>query len=237
MAPSDAQTVLVVLAHPDDPDFFCGGTIGLWTSQGRKVVYCLLTRGDKGSDDPKADPQALMSRRTEEQLAAADVLGVSEVKFLDYRDGEIRPSEELCLDITRMIRQVKPDILVTCDPTNFYPNRRRLNHSDHRAVGEAALDAVFPAARSGMYFPQLLEEGLAAHKVEHVYITGAAQPDLNVDITSQFDKKIKAIGCHVSQVGDDLAALRDRLKTYFLDPESPPDEPRYIERFRYMNLS
>lgn len=237
MPPSEDKTVLVILAHPDDPDFFCGGTIGLWTSQGKKVIYCLLTRGDKGSDDPATDPEELMVKRTEEQLAAADVLGVSKVIFLDYRDGEIRPSEELCLEITRVIRQIRPDILVTCDPTNYYPSRRRLNHSDHRAVGEAALDAVFPAARSGMYFPQLLEEGLEPHKVEHVYITGAAQPDLTMDISSQFERKINAIGCHVSQVGDDMAALKERLTPYFLDPESPPDKPRYIERFRYMKLS
>jgi LmbE family N-acetylglucosaminyl deacetylase len=237
MPSSPEQTVLVVLAHPDDPDFFCGGTIGVWTSQGKKVVYCLLTRGDKGSDDPATDAEELMALRTKEQLAAADVLGVSQVIFLDHRDGEIRPSEDLCLEITRVIRQVKPDIFVTCDPTNFYPSRRRLNHSDHRAVGEAALDAVFPAARSGMYFPLLLEEGLEAHKVEHVYIAGAAEPDLTIDITPQFERKIQAIGCHISQVGEDMAALKDRLTPYFLDPESAPDTPRYIERFRYMNLS
>lgn len=237
MSPSEAETVLVVLAHPDDPDFFCGGTIGLWTSQGKKVVYCLLTRGDKGSDDPATDPGELMAKRTEEQLAAADVLGVSEVIFLDHCDGEISPSQDLCFEITRVIRQVRPDMFVTCDPTNFYPSRRRINHSDHRAVGEAALDAVFPAARSGMYFPQLLEEGLEPHKVEHVFITGASQPDLTMDISSQFERKIQAIGCHVSQVGADLAALKERLTPYFLDPESPSDTPRYIERFRYMNLS
>jgi LmbE family N-acetylglucosaminyl deacetylase len=237
MPSSEPETVLVVLAHPDDPEFFCGGTIGLWASQGKRIVYCLLTRGDKGSDDPGADPEALMAARTKEQLAAADVLGVADVIFLDYRDGEIQADDELRLQIARVIRQVKPDIFVTCDPTNFYPSRRRLNHIDHRAVGEAALDAVFPAARSGMYFPQLMEDGLAPHRVDHIYIAGAAQPDLTVDISSQFDRKIKAIGCHGSQVGDDLTALRERLEHYFLDAESPPDSQRYIERFRYMNLS
>lgn len=237
MSAPEPETVLVVLAHPDDPEFFCGGTIGLWASQGKRVVYCLLTRGDKGSDDPNADPEALMTRRTREQMAAADVLGVGEVIFLDYRDGEIKADDELRLQIARVIRQVKPDIFVTCDPTNFYPSRRRLNHADHRVVGEAALDAVFPAARSGMYFPQLMEEGLEPHRADHIYIAGAAQPDLTVDITAQFDLKIRAIGCHESQVGEDLAALKDRLEHYFLDPESPPDVQRYIERFRYMNLS
>jgi LmbE family N-acetylglucosaminyl deacetylase len=237
MPSSEPETVLVVLAHPDDPEFFCGGTIGLWASQGKRIVYCLLTRGDKGSDDPSTDPETLMDKRTQEQLAAADVLGVADVIFLDYRDGEIQADDELRLQISRVIRQVKPDIFVTCDPTNFYPSHRRLNHADHRAVGEAALDAVFPAARSGMYFPQLMDEGLLPHRADQIYIAGAAQPDLTVDISDQFDRKIKAIGCHVSQVGDDLAALRDRLEHYFLDPESPPGVPRYIERFRYMNLS
>jgi LmbE family N-acetylglucosaminyl deacetylase len=237
VAPSTVETVLVVLAHPDDPEFFCGGTIGLWASQGRRVVYCLLTRGDKGSDDPHTDPEALMAQRTQEQMAAAEVLGVSEVVFLDHRDGEIHADDQLCLEITRVIRQVKPDIFVTCDPTNFYPSRNRLNHADHRAAGEAALNAVFPAARSGMYFPQLLEEGLPAHKVHQIYIAGAAQPDLSIDITSQFERKIQAIGCHVSQVGDDLVALKERLEQYFIDPESPSEAQRFIERFRYMNLS
>jgi LmbE family N-acetylglucosaminyl deacetylase len=178
-----------------------------------------------------------MAERTKEQLAAANVLGVDEVLFLDYRDGEIKADDALRLQIARVIRQLKPDIFVTCDPTNFYPSRRRLNHADHRAVGEAALDAVFPAARSGMYYPQLLDEGLDPHRVDHIYIAGAAQPDLTVDISSQFDRKVEAIGCHVSQVGDDLEALYARLEGYFLDPESPPDVRRFIERFRYMNLS
>lgn len=237
MPPSSSETVLVVLAHPDDPDFFCGGTIGLWASQGKRIVYCLLTRGDKGSDDPGTDPEALKVKRTKEQLAAAKVLGVADVIFLNYHDGEIKADEELRLQIARVIRQVKPDIFVTCDPTNFFPSRRRLNHADHRAVGEAALDAVFPAARSGMYFPQLAEEGFAPHKVENIYITGAAHPDLTIDITSQFERKINAIGCHVSQVGDDLGEIKKRLEQYFVDPESPPDARRFIERFRYLNLS
>jgi LmbE family N-acetylglucosaminyl deacetylase len=237
MSSDEPETVLVVLAHPDDPEFYCGGTIGLWASQGKRIIYCLLTRGDKGSDNPNTDPETLMAKRTKEQMAAAELLGVTEVRFMDYRDGEIQADAALRLQITRVIRQVKPDTFVTCDPTNLYPSPHRLNHADHRAAGQAALDAVFPAARSGMYFPQLLEEGLAPHRVDRIYIAGAAQPDLTVDISSQFDRKIKAIGCHVSQVGDDLSALRARLEQYFRDPESPPDDHRYIERFRFLNLS
>ncbi len=225
---------LVVLAHPDDPEFFCGGTVARWVQNGCQVHYCLLTRGDKGSDDDATPPSELAKIREGEQQAAAAVLGVKDVRFLDEPDGYLMPSLELREKIVRVIRQVRPDIVVTCDPTNFFPSNRYINHADHRAAGQATLDAVFPAARSALYFPALfIQEALEPHKVKDVYVAGAQHPNITVDITETFDLKIRALGEHRSQI-QDLAALEERLRDGMLDPDS--HETRYIERFRYIAL-
>ncbi|HEX9029365.1 MAG TPA: PIG-L family deacetylase, partial [Anaerolineales bacterium] len=133
------QRILVVLAHPDDPEFFCGATTARWTAAGHTVGYCLLTCGDKGSSDRTMTSERLCSIRHEEQRAAAAVLGVHQVKFLDFPDGYLVPDLNLRREITRVIRQERPDILVTCDPQTLFVGDNRLNHPDHRAAGQAAL--------------------------------------------------------------------------------------------------
>ena len=228
--------VLVVLAHPDDPEFFCGGTIARWAEAGREIHYCLLTRGDKGADDDTKTPEDLASTRELEQRAAAEVLGVFDVRFLDYEDGYLVPDLDLRRDIVRVIRQVRPDVVVTCDPTNFFPGNRYINHADHRAAGQATLDAVYPAARSALYFPALSrDEGFQPYKVHEVYVAGAQHPNIVVDVTTTFKKKIRALSEHKSQIRD-IEALEERLKDYMRDDESPPDIPRFIERFRRIEL-
>jgi LmbE family N-acetylglucosaminyl deacetylase len=229
-------TVLVVLAHPDDPEFFCGGTVARWIKNGCEVHYCLLTRGDKGSDDDRTTPQDLARIREQEQQAAADVLGVRQVHFLDEPDGYLMPSLELRENIVRVIRQIRPNIVITCDPTNFFPSNRYINHADHRAAGQVTLDAVFPAARSALYFPHLYQqESLKPHKVREVYVAGAQHPNINIDITEAFDLKLEALSKHRSQIKD-ISALEGRLRKSMLDPDSSPSEPRYIERFRHIEL-
>jgi len=224
--------VLVVLAHPDDPEFYCGGTIARWAASGRDITYCLLTRGDKGSDDDRLSTQVLAEIREVEQRAAAKVLGVHEVMFLNELDGYVLPTLDLRRDIVRVIRQVKPQVVVTCDPTNFFPSSTYINHADHRAAGQATLDAVYPAARSTLYFPELSqEEGLQPYKVREVYIAGAQHPNITVDITDFFSQLVAALGEHRSQIKD-INALEERMRKRMLDPESPPDDPRYIEKFR-----
>lgn len=225
------KRVLVVLAHPDDPEFFCGGTIARWAAAGHEVVYCLLTRGDKGSDDNSITPEALAALREKEQRAAAKILGVGEVIFLDYQDGFLIPDLGLRRDIVRIIRRVRPQIVVTCDPTNFFPSNRYINHADHRAAGQATLDAVYPAARSALYYPELLEEGLEPHKVLEVYAAAPQHPNTTIDVTAYFERKLAAIGAHRSQVAD-LEALARRLRESQRDPQSPPGDIRYVERFR-----
>lgn len=227
-----SDRVLVVLAHPDDPEFYCGGTIARWAASGREITYCLLTRGDKGSDDDSLSTQELAEIREVEQRAAAKTLGVHEVMFLKELDGYVLPTLDLRRDIVRVIRQVKPKVVITCDPTNFFPSNTYINHADHRAAGQATLDAVYPAARSALYFPALSkEEGLQPHKVREVYIAGPQHPNITVDITEFFSQMVAALGEHRSQIKD-ITALEERMRERMLDPESPPDDPRYIEKFR-----
>jgi LmbE family N-acetylglucosaminyl deacetylase len=227
---------LVVLAHPDDPEFYCGGTVARWVTEGREVTYCLLTRGDKGDDDVGTDPEVLAQKRMTEQRAAAEVLGVKETIFLDHPDGYLTPDLALRRDVVRVIRQVRPEIIVTCDPTNFFPSDRYINHSDHRAAGQATLDAVFPAAGSGLYFPELLqEEGLKPHKVEQVYVAGAQHPNTIVNVTKYLDRKVTALKEHASQIPN-MEALEKILRKRMLDADSSPDAPRYIERFMRIDL-
>jgi len=227
--------VLVVLAHPDDPEFFCGGTLALWAQQGSRISYCLLTRGDKG-DDNGSDPSGLAAIREGEQRAAAQVLGVNEVAFLNYPDGYLVPDLDLRREVVRAIRRVRPSVVVTCDPTNFFPNDRYINHPDHRAAGQVTLDAVFPAAGSRMFFPELLAEGLEPHKVSQVYVAMPQTPNTVIDVTESFERKVEALCQHASQIGD-ADALRIRLKDRMLDPSSSPELPRYVERFRRIDLA
>jgi len=228
--------VLVVLAHPDDPEFFCGGTLALWAQQGREIEYCLLTRGDKGADDAETDPVALAHLREAEQRAAAAVLGVRQVRFLDLPDGYLTPDLALRKQVVRVLRQARPDIVVTCDPTNFFPSDRYINHPDHRAAGQATLDAVFPAAGSALFFPELMrDEGLAPHKVRQVYVAMPQSPNTLVDVTAFIERKIAALREHRSQIPDQ-AGLEARIRERLLDPAGPPDAPRYVERFRLIDL-
>jgi LmbE family N-acetylglucosaminyl deacetylase len=233
---NDDKKVLVVLAHPDDPEFFCGGTVARWAAAGRSVAYCLLTRGDKGADDDERLTTEIAAIREAEQRAAAGVLGVEQVTFLDHPDGYLEPNLDLRRDIVRVLRQFRPDIVITCDPTNFFPSNRHINHADHRAAGEATLDAVYPAARSALYFPELYhEEGLEPHKVHDVYVAGAQHTNIKVDISDHIEQKLLALREHKSQITD-FEALAQRLRESLLDPESSPDDPRWIERFRRIEI-
>jgi LmbE family N-acetylglucosaminyl deacetylase len=235
-ARAEPERVLVVLAHPDDPEFFCGGTLAQWADQGREIQYCLLTRGERGGDEVGMDPAALARLRETEQRAAARVLGVHQVEFLDQPDGYLTPDLSLRKQVVRVIRRTRPDLIVTCDPTNFFPSDRYLNHPDHRAAGQVVLDAVFPAAGSAMFFPELLtDEGLAPHKVRQVYVAMPQTPNTVVDVTTTVARKIAALREHRSQIPDQ-AGLDARIRERLLDPYSAAEAPRYVERFRLIDL-
>src|SRR3972149_1692075 len=229
------QHILVVLAHPDDPEFFCGASIARWTSFGHQVSYCLLTCGDKGTKDRSLLPEQLCSVRQAEQLAAAAVLGVNQVRFLDYADGYLVADLKLRRGITRLIRQEQPDVLVTCDPTNQYVRETLLNHPDHRAAGQATLDAVFPAARDHLNFVELWrDENLEPHIVREVWGSAPKGPHVTLDGSAYWETKIPALFEHKSQIGDPLA-LAERMRAR-RTPDTTPENPRYEEYFKRLVL-
>ncbi len=206
----DPTRVLLVAAHPDDTEFSSGGTVAEWVRQGHEVYYLVCTRGDKGSADPTMLPERLMRTREAEQRAAAEVLGVKGVEFLSFRDGELSPSLQLRGEIVRAIRKVRPDIVLTHDPATLY-SEEFINHPDHRAAGQAALDAIYPTARDRLQFPEHAAEGLEPHKVKEIYLWGSLRPNHFVDITPSFDRKIQALVKHASQIADP-SGIRERMQ-------------------------
>jgi LmbE family N-acetylglucosaminyl deacetylase len=229
------KKILVILAHPDDPEFFCGATIARWTDTGHSVSYWLLTCGDKGASDPDTNPGQLCGDRRSEQLAAATVLGVHEVSFMEFPDGYLVPDLQVRREVTRIIRMVRPDVLVACDPKTLYVGDNRINHPDHRAAGQVVLDAVFPAAGNPLYFPELLrDEGLQPHTPSEVWISLTLEPNVHHDVTDLWERKIRAIQQHVSQVGDP-AKLAERMRSRFT-ADSNAENPRYEEVFRRIHL-
>jgi LmbE family N-acetylglucosaminyl deacetylase len=230
------RRVMGVFAHPDDAEFFAGATFARWAADGAEITFVLATSGDKGSSDPEMTSEKLAEIREEETKKAAQALGVKDVVFLRYKDGELFPTLELRRDITRMIRLKKPDVIVTLDPTRFWYETRGINHPDHRAIGAATLESIFPTARDRLNFIELeRDEGLEPHKCLTVYIAGAEEPTLTVDVTGCIDVQVKALLEHKSQIGD-ADKLYERLYERSLDPDSPSEYPRNIERFRVIQL-
>jgi LmbE family N-acetylglucosaminyl deacetylase len=200
--PAAPPSVLVVMAHPDDAEFSAGGTIARWTAAGAHVTYCICTNGDKGTSDPSMDPEEVARIREREQRAAAAVLGVHDLIFLGHPDGTLQPTLSLRHDVVRVIRQVRAHAVICPDPTRRY-GPGFINHPDHRAVGEVALDAVYPSARDPLVFPDLVAAGYEPHKVREVYIANAAEPNCGVDISSTLETKIAALCEHASQVTEE----------------------------------
>jgi LmbE family N-acetylglucosaminyl deacetylase len=224
------QKILVILAHPDDPEFFCGGTIAKWTEAGHSIRYCLLTRGNKGANDPDLKPSILAKIREREQLAAARVLGVEKVIFLCYEDGEIIADLPTRREVTRVIRQEKPDILVSCDPTNYFPREVRLNHPDHRNAGQIVVDAVYPGAGNPFYFPELIDDGLLPHSVKELWLSVTSQPNIILDVTEYWERKTQALHEHVSQIGDIIEFDKKMYGRH--TASSTLESPQYEEAFR-----
>lgn len=197
-----SKSILVILAHPDDPEFFCGGTIAHWIGEGNRVDYLLMTMGEKGINDDFQDAENIIGVRCDEQRKAADILGVTEISYLDYQDGMLVPDINARQKIVRHVRALRPDIVVTCDPTNYYMNDNYINHPDHRAAGQIVVDAVFPGVQNKLYFPTLFEDGLKPHRVEEVWISLPKDANMTIDVTDTWPKKIEALKCHRSQIGD-----------------------------------
>jgi len=193
------ERVLVVAAHPDDAEFGAAGTVARWVGEGAEVRYLVVTRGDKGSDDPTADPAALGALREREQRDAAAEIGVAGVDFLDEPDGQVQPTLELRERITYAIRAFQPEIVMGHDPTVLFVNNEWVNHPDHRAVGTVTVDAVFPTARDPLNFPEHIADGLAPWKVAELYLWSTNEANQIVDITATLERKIAALAHHTSQ--------------------------------------
>jgi len=207
----EPERVLVVVAHPDDPEFGAAGTVALWASRGAQVTYVIVTDGSKGSAEKEMTREKLVALREAEQRRAAEEVGVSEVVFLGQTDGEIENNDALRELLVRQIRIYKPEVLVTHDPTSRIVGGSYLNHRDHRTVGDAALDATFPLARDRLNYPEHEQEGLDPHKVLDVFLIFSDQPNYWVDISSTIELKIKALQAHKSQIAN-LDELPDRIR-------------------------
>ncbi len=206
------KIILAVGAHPDDIDIGCSGTVGKYIESGAQVYYLVLTDGSKGSEDIKISNEELIKMRQEEQQNAADILGVKKIFFLNFVDGELENTPTLRKEIIKIMRQVKPNIVLCWDPTLYYDeNRSMVNHPDHRKGGEATMDCVYPFARNTRTFPELLDEGLQPHVVEELLLVNFSKANYFIDISSVIDKKIKALAAHKSQFRD-IAKFGKRIK-------------------------
>jgi LmbE family N-acetylglucosaminyl deacetylase len=228
-APESLDRVMVIAAHPDDPEFGCAGTILKWSQAGKKISYLLLTSGDKGSHDPDLRPGQLAAMREGEQRAAAQELGVEQVIFLRYPDGLLENTLELRRLLSSMIRGHQPDIVMTIDPWRHYQL-----HPDHRAAGQAALDAIY-AAREWYVFPEQLVEGVEPWRVKQAYLFWTDNPDYWEDISQHIDTRIRALTHHASQVSLNIEKLAERIRKTAHEAGAKPGY-EYAEAFKFFQF-
>jgi LmbE family N-acetylglucosaminyl deacetylase len=200
------------MAHPDDCDFGAGGTIAQWTAKGISVSYCIITNGDQGGEESDVPLEEMAKVRQREQRDAGAALGVSDITFLNHRDGWLVPTIELRKEIVREIRKSKPDRMVIQSPERNY-ERIFASHPDHLAAGETAIQAVYPDARNPYAFTDLKEAGFGPWRVKEVWITSSPTPNHFVDITDTFPKKIAALKAHVSQTSHN-AELEEMVRSW-----------------------
>lgn len=186
---------MVIVAHPDDAEFGCAGSVAGWVKDNKRVVYVICTSGDKGSSDPEVLPKELAQKREEEQIQAASVVGVEQTVFLGYPDQGLEDTAQFRKDIVRQMRIYRPRVVVTMDPYRKY-----IWHRDHRICGQVTLDAVYPFVRDPLAYPDLMNEGIHPHKVSEIWFFGTEDINIQIDITEDFDKKIEALYCHVCQM-------------------------------------
>jgi LmbE family N-acetylglucosaminyl deacetylase len=204
--------VLAVYAHPDDPEISAGGTLARWADAGAEVHVAVTTRGDKGTNDPDADLDALTTLRVQETAAAGRVLGITAAHHLAYPDGELPDDRALRRDLVRLVRSLRPDVVLCPDPTAVFFGDGYVNHRDHRVTGWATLDAVAPAAGNPHYYPELRAEGLDTHHVTSVYLSGTFEPNTWIDISDTLERKIEALFCHESQLVETGDWFREFLR-------------------------
>lgn len=238
MAAADAvpASALAVYAHPDDPEISCGGTLAKWAAAGCRVTVLVTTRGEKGTIDPDADLAAVAALRRQETRAAALVLGVAETHHLDHGDGELLDDVGLRGEIVRLVRRLRPEVVLCPDPTAVFFGGSYFNHRDHRVTGWATLDAVAPAAASPHYFAEHRAEGLEVHQVRSVYLSGTLEPDTWIDVGETMERKIDALFCHASQLTETGEWFREFLRAS-AEEAGKAAGVRFAEAFRRLDLA
>lgn len=227
------KSAMAIVAHPDDIEFSCVGTLARWAKEGARIIYVLCTSGDVGIDQPGMTRQKAAEIRETESLLAAKIAGASDVVFLREPDGLLQPTLEVRKKIVREIRRHQPEVVITGDPTIVWAGEDYINHPDHRAAAQAALDAIFPAAGQPNLFEELEEEGIKAHKVRKVYVTMWGPGELYVNITDTIETKIEALRAHKSQMKDwDPGPM---VKEWAADA-AKGKEMAYAESFRVVTL-
>jgi LmbE family N-acetylglucosaminyl deacetylase len=231
-------SALAIYAHPDDPEIAAGGALAKWAAGGSSVWLLIVARGEKGTLDPDADLDALADQRVKETAAAAALLGFAGHFHLGYRDGEVPDGQELRGAIVRMVRDLKPEVVLCPDPTSVLFGDGYFNHHDHRVTGWATLDAVAPAAGAANphYFPDQIAEGLGVHQVRAVYLTGTLEPNTWIDIEDTLERKIDALFCHTSQLTDADEWFRQFLRDR-AEEGSATSGARYTESFRRLTFA
>ncbi len=213
MVDSEVERILVVTAHPDDLDFGAGGTIAQWTAKGITVSYCICTNGDQGGVDPSISRDEMKRIRRQEQTNAGKVFGVTDIHFLDYRDGWLVPTIELRKDIVRVIRKVRPQRMLIQSPERNW-NRLGASHPDHLAAGEAAIQAIYPDSGNRFAFEDLLhDEHLEPWEIKEAWVMMAEGNDHHVDITDTFALKMQALAAHASQTSH-MAGFEERIREW-----------------------
>lgn len=224
------ERALAVYAHPDDPEVSCGGTLAHWAASGTEVRLVIANRGEKGSSDPATDPDALAAHRAEEVVTAAAVLGIAGVEHLGYPDGEIDNDAALRQRLVELIRRHRPDALVAPDPTAVFFGDTYVNHRDHRQLGWAVLDSLVPAA-SPLYLPNAGPE----HQVSLVLLSGTLEANAWIDVADVLDRKIAAVACHASRVGDHPELVAELLEHRAAE-EGQRSGLAHAEAFRRLRL-
>lgn len=228
-----ARKVLTIFAHPDDAEAFAGGTLLIWSTKGWQITLCIVTDGDKGSHDPHESVDRIVHRRRQEQEQAARRLG-ADLIWLGYEDGIVFPTLDLRKDLIKIIRQVRPHVVLTHDPTVWFLHENYINHPDHRAVGQATLEACYPAVKKASIFPDLVAAGYPPHLPEELWLAGTEQPNRWIDIQPVLEQKIQLMLCHASQFPPEATKL---LFTRLAREAGQPAGLAAAEGFRVVQLA
>lgn len=231
----NVHRALVIMAHPDDPDFTCAGTSVQMARQGIEVTYMILTNGDKGNHNPEITRNQLIAMRKIEQRAAAEISGVKQVLFMGVEDGFLRPTRAIRKRVTREIRRIRPELVICFHPDRYLVGDGYINHPDHRNAGLVALEAIFPAADNPMFYPDLADEGYLPHKISQLYIVGDSEPSIRVDITDAIDLKIQSILAHKTQISAPEEAVTRWKENWGQKQED--GSLRFYEHFRVLKFT